>query len=66
MRQKIESRAYYGVNPELIDAAIARGRRERSEAVWAMLQMVFGRKAEPDAASRAEPPVATMACPNCG
>lgn len=39
------------VTPERIEAAILRGRRERSLAMWAMLQAVFGR---PDARDRDE------------
>jgi hypothetical protein len=31
------------VTPELIEAAVNRARKERSEAFWALLQAVFGR-----------------------
>jgi len=31
------------VSPEIIEAAMQRGRRERSKAFWALLQAVFGR-----------------------
>ncbi|MFN3565602.1 MAG: hypothetical protein ACK4V1_06420, partial [Burkholderiaceae bacterium] len=34
--------------PELVEAAIERGRRERSLAIWSMLQAVFGRRAASD------------------
>ncbi|MEZ5816072.1 MAG: hypothetical protein R3D44_03225 [Hyphomicrobiaceae bacterium] len=36
------------VTPEMVQAAIQRGRRERSQAMWAMLQAVFGRSDERD------------------
>jgi hypothetical protein len=31
------------VTPELVEAAILRGRHERSKAFWSMLQSIFGR-----------------------
>ncbi|MGE0765877.1 MAG: hypothetical protein AB7L90_05395 [Hyphomicrobiaceae bacterium] len=31
------------VTPEQVDAAVLRGRRERSLAVWSVLRAVFGR-----------------------
>ena len=31
------------VTPEIVEAAMQRGRRERSIAFWTMLQAVFGR-----------------------
>ena len=31
------------VTPEIVEAAMLRGRRERSLAFWAMLQSIFGR-----------------------
>ena len=36
------------VTPDLIQAAMQRGRRERSLAFWAMMQAVFGRRDEAD------------------
>ena len=35
--------SFYGVESHVIEAAIAKARRERSEAVWQMLQKIFGR-----------------------
>jgi hypothetical protein len=40
------------VSPEIIEAAMQRGRRERSKAFWTMLQAVFGR---PDGANERHP-----------
>jgi len=38
----------YGANvtPEVIEAAIQRGRRERSKAFWSLLEALFGRPGE--------------------
>lgn len=36
--------AQVAVTPELVEAAIQRGRRERSLAMWSVLQAVFGRR----------------------
>lgn len=32
-----------GFDPALIEAAMQRGRQERSKAFWSMLQWIFGR-----------------------
>lgn len=37
---------YYGVDRNLVQAAIRKARKERSEAMWAMVQKVFGRRAD--------------------
>lgn len=37
---------YHGIDRTIIDAAIRKARRERSEAIWALLQKVFGRRTE--------------------
>lgn len=37
---------YYGVDRNLVQAAIRKARKERSEALWSMLHAVFGRRAD--------------------
>lgn len=37
---------YYGVDRNLVQAAIRKARKERSEAIWSMLQKVFGRRVD--------------------
>lgn len=44
------------IDPAVIEAAIQRGRRERSRAFWAMLQSIFGRPE--DRGSSVAPPAA--------
>lgn len=43
-----KSHGIYGIDPAIIEAAIRRGRLERSQAFWAMLQAIFGRPAAKD------------------
>ncbi len=37
---------FHGVDRAVVEAAMRKARRERSEAVWAMLQKIFGRRAD--------------------
>ncbi len=59
---------FYGVDRSVIEASMRRARRERSEAVWAILQRVFSR---PEAAARdaakddAKPVLTGAACAHC-
>jgi hypothetical protein len=50
---RTSSTPVWGVDPAVVAAAIERGRRERSQAFWAMLQAVFGRPENRDAADSA-------------
>lgn len=34
----------WGIDPAIIEAAVAKGRRERSEAFWSLLTALFGRR----------------------
>jgi hypothetical protein len=43
------------VTPEIVEAAIRRGRYERSVAFWAVLEAIFGRPEQRDAGVRAAP-----------
>jgi hypothetical protein len=45
----------YGVDRKLVEAAMRRARKERSEAFWSMMQAVFGRRADRDDASATAP-----------
>lgn len=37
---------FQGVDRAVVEAAMNKARRERSEAVWALLQKLFGRRAD--------------------
>ncbi len=56
--------AFFGVDRTVVEAAMLRGRQERSKALWALLQDIFGR---PEA-SQPEDKLAqrqTSACAHC-
>lgn len=43
MSNNINGNSIYGIDRDIIEAAMQRGRRERSKAFWALLQAIFGR-----------------------
>ena len=51
----------WGIDPTIVEAAIAKGRRERSEAFWSLLATLFGRQEDGHHGSQATDPNAIAA-----
>lgn len=51
----------WGIDPAVVEAAVAKGRRERSEAFWSLLTALFGGRQSGHDATHATDPNAIVA-----